>query len=422
MDINELLKGVHDCPCGRDHSCAIRYVSVRPGAVEDLAGILDGFRHIVLTADENTYATCGRRVEEILGERMEGKLVFRPEGLLIPNEEAIEKLSAAVTGKTDLIVGIGSGVINDLCKYVSFTHDLPYYIIATAPSMDGYASVGAAMITGNMKTTFNARVPAAIIGDVDILKQAPMRMIQSGFGDIIGKYSALNDWKLAALVNGEYFCDYVYDLTYDTMVKTRDLAQGVRNREEGAIQALMEALVIVGVAMAFVGNSRPASGSEHHLSHYFEITGIVKGREYLLHGIDVAYSTIVTAGLREELRKLPRAPEHYASMERGDWEKQIRASYGYAADGVIALQDKVGWYAKDPAAMYGDKWAEICRILAEVPSAKEIRDCLATVGLDDAEFTALYGADTIQDAVWFAKDLKDRYTVLWLYFSCFYRG
>ena len=88
-----------------------------------------------------------------------------------------------------MIVGIGSGVIQDLCKYVSFNKNLPYFIIATAPSMDGYASKGAAMITDNMKVTYNAHVPEVIIGDVDILKNAPMDMIKSGYGDILGKFS-----------------------------------------------------------------------------------------------------------------------------------------------------------------------------------------------------------------------------------------
>lgn len=75
--------------------------------------------------------------------------------------------------------------------------------------MDGYASSGAAMIIGNMKVTYNAHVPEAIIGDVDVLKEAPMEMIQSGYGDIIGKLSCLNDWKLSVVVNDEFFCQYV---------------------------------------------------------------------------------------------------------------------------------------------------------------------------------------------------------------------
>ena len=126
-------------------------------------------------------------------------------------------------------------------------------------------------------------------------------MLQSGWGDIIGKYSCLNDWKLSALINGEYFCQAVYDLVYETAKNVETLASGILQRDEQAIAALMEALVIVGIAMSFVGNSRPASGSEHHLSHYFEITGILHNEPYYPHGTDVLYSSVVTARLREIL-------------------------------------------------------------------------------------------------------------------------
>ena len=414
--IHALLQGRQGCACGQNHTCDIRYVSIRPGAVADLGPICDGYSHILLVADNNTFATCGETVTRMLGEKLEGSVIFAPDGLLIPNEEAIERIQQAVSAQTDLIVGIGSGVINDLCKYVSFTKGLPYYIVATAPSMDGYASVGAAMITQNMKTTFNGHVPAAIIGDVDILKNAPMRMIQSGFGDIIGKYSALNDWKLAKAVNGEHFCPYVYDLVMDTVLKTEALAEGIQSRDPETIQTLMEALVIVGIAMSYVGNSRPASGSEHHLSHYFEIVGILRDEDYFLHGIDVAYSTVVTQQLREELLKLEQVPEATYIHDRARWEAEIRRCYDHAAEGVIALQDKCGHYAKDYLSIYREKWPQIKAILAEVPGSEKIVETLAKAGLDYAEFEPFYGKEKIEDSKWFAKDLKDRYSVLWVYF------
>ena len=195
---------------------------------------------------------------------------------MIPNEEAVEKLEACLSNKTDLIIGVGSGVINDLCKYVSFSHSLPYYIVATAPSMDGYASKGAAMLFGGMKITTSAAVPAAIIADTAILKDAPIEMLQAGYGDMIGKYSYLNDWKLSHIVNNEPLCEYIYDLTYQTVTSVADMGEKILSRDEKSIAALMRALVIVGIAMAQMGNSRPASGSEHHLSHYFEVTGYIQ--------------------------------------------------------------------------------------------------------------------------------------------------
>lgn len=422
MDINSLLKGVDNCPCGQTHTCQIRAVHIEKNVLSRLADLCQGYYSIVLVADNNTYPLCGKQAAQILGDSLSKEVIFQRQGLLVPNEEAVAEIEAAVTQETDLLIGIGSGVINDLCKYVSFNHKLPYYIIATAPSMDGYASTGAAMIMENMKITYTAHVPTAILADVDILKDAPMDMIQSGFGDIIGKYSALNDWLLSELVNGERLCRYVYDLVYDTVMKTQDLAAGIRNREPEAVGALMEALVIVGIAMSFVGNSRPASGSEHHLSHYFELTGILNHEDYFLHGIDVVYSAVQTQLLREQILQLEQFPEQTYIHDPENWKKQIRDIYSAGAEGIIALQNKTGYYEKDYPTIYKEKWQKIRGILSLVPSSEKLLDILQTIGLSYADFQKAYGEEKIQKGIWFAKDLKDRYTVLWLYYLLFYKG
>lgn len=415
MNFEELLKD-KPCSCGMTHTCSIKHIIVAPGAVNSVASLVESYNNILLVADTNTYKTCGPRVVEQLGDKLESLLIYERDGLVIPNEEAVEELRARITDKTDLIVGIGSGVIQDTCKYVSFQEKLPYHIIATAPSMDGYASVGAAMIMGGMKITYSAHVPEAIVADVDVLKDAPMDMIKAGYGDILGKYSCLNDWKLAKVVRDEYFCDYVYDLTYDMLLKTKDLGPKLLQRDPDAIQTLMEAIVGVGVAMAFVGNSRPASGSEHHLSHFFEITGILNDEPYFMHGTDVVYSSVYTERLREELLKLDAAPKN-VPLSREEWEKNIRAVYTTIADSVIALQDKMGWYGQDWYPVYAEKWPEIKAVLAEAPSSQEMIGYLESIEMDVTEFEKLYGAAKIDAALKFGKDLKDRYSVLWLYYS-----
>ena len=415
MNFEELLRD-KPCSCGMTHRCSIKHVIVESGAVKKVGSLLGGYRKILLVADTNTYATCGEEVKQQIGEKLESIHVYQRDGLLIPNEEAIEEMRARLTKETDLIVGIGSGVIQDLCKCVSFQEKLPFHIVATAPSMDGYASVGAAMIIGGMKVTYSAHVPEAIIADCDILKDAPMEMIKSGYGDILGKYSCLNDWKLARIVRGEYFCQYVYDLTFDMLVKTKDLGPKLLARDPEAIRILMEALVGVGIAMAFVGNSRPASGSEHHLSHFFEITGIVDGTPYFMHGTDVVYSSVYTEKLREELLQLD-APKPNAVPSRANWEENIRRVYSSVADGVIALQDKLGWYNEDRYSVYCDRWSEIREVLAEAPSSEEMIGYLKSIELDIDEFRKLYGDRKVEDSLKFAKDLKDRYTVLWMYYD-----
>ena len=415
MNFEELLKD-KPCQCGMTHKCSIKHVIIEKGANDKLGSLLGDYKKILLVADTNTYATCGDKIKVQIDDKLESVLIYERDGLVIPNEEAVEELRARITGETDLIVGIGSGVIQDTCKYVSFQEKLPYYIVATAPSMDGYASVGAAMIMGGMKITYSTHVPEVIIGDVDVLKDAPMEMIKSGYGDILGKYSCLNDWKLAKVVRGEYFCDYVYDLTYDMLLKTKDLGPKLLERDPDAIQTLMDAIVGVGVAMAFVGNSRPASGSEHHLSHFFEITGSLNDEPYFMHGTDVVYSSVYTQKLREELLKLD-APAKNQVLSREEWEKNIREIYTSIADSVIALQDKMGWYNEDWYPVYAEKWSQIKEVLSEAPSSDEMINYLHSIDMDVAEFEKLYGQAKIDAALKFGKDLKDRYSVLWMYYS-----
>lgn len=415
MDFVKMLQDKH-CDCGMVHSCSIKHILIGSDVLPKYLPILADYNKILLVADTNTYAVFGKQVEAALANKVEHVLVYKRDGLLVPNEEAVAEMQEKLTSETDLIVGVGSGVIQDLCKYVSFHANLPYHIVATAPSMDGYASKGAAMIMENMKITYNARVPEAIIGDSEILKDAPMEMIQSGYGDILGKYSCLNDWKLSRVVNNEYFCQYVYDLTYEMLTKTKDLGPKLLARDADAIAILMESLVGVGIAMAYVGNSRPASGSEHHLSHFFEITGILEDAPYFMHGTDVVYSAVYTQKLRETLLNMD-APKAHTIPSREAWEENIRRVYGIAADGVIALQDKLGWYQIDRFPVYAEKWNEIKDVLREVPSSETLTNYVASIGLDIAEYERLYGEKKIQDAILYAKDLKDRYTVLWMYYD-----
>ena len=419
MTIKELLIGREACTCGKAHKCTIDSVVIGKNACESLKELCADYNNILLVADTNTFAVGGKQVQSMIGDKIENIHIFDTTSVLVPNEQALAAIEAKLTDKTELIIGIGSGVINDLCKHVSYNAGLRYYIVATAPSMDGYASKGAALILDGMKITTNADVPKAIIGDVDILKNAPFDMIQAGYGDIIGKYSCLNDWKLANLVNSEYLCEFVMNATYEAVEKTVRLADGLNKRDADAICALMEALVAVGILMAYVGNSRPASGSEHHLSHYFEIVGIVRGEEYFPHGVDVCYSAIETAKLREKLVALDNIDGFETHHDNRIFEENIHRIYGSVADEVIALQRKLGWYDVDRISVYRDKWKQIKDILADCPTSAQMLALIEKIGLSYDKFVGLYGDEKIDDAILYAKDLKDRYSVLWMYYDLF---
>lgn len=413
MEIQELVQGIHDCECGHDHVCPMDYVEIGEGVLQKLPMMTEKYRKILMVADVNTDRVCGKEVYDILKDKVSHYVILQDNGasVVVPNEEKIDEILSYYTDE-DLILGVGSGVINDLCKYTSNEKKIPYYIVATAPSMDGYASTGAAMILRGMKVTTPAVPPKAIIAESKVIQNAPFEMIQAGYGDIIGKFSCLNDWKLSHLINDEYFCQKVYDLTYDTTVRVRRLAKDILKRDGEAITELMKALVVVGIAMSYVGTSRPASGSEHHFSHFFEITGILTGKPYFPHGIDVVYSAVKTCELRERIAKV--SPKK-TPFDRATWEKEIRRIYLGSADGVIALQNKLGWYEEDKEEKIKKLWPEILAILKDCPTGAEMLSIVEEIGLPYNRFVEMYGEEKIEDAYRYAKDLKDRYSVLWLW-------
>ena len=417
MKLSELIGHDLVCPCGRTHRCDIGSVRIGAGVLEELPALTDAAR-ILLVSDQNTDALCGARVRTLLGERIAAHHLFQTgNDLLVPDEAAVAALQARMTPEIDLVLGIGSGVINDICKYVSFERGIGCGIIATAPSMDGFASSGAAMIFAGMKVTFTTHAPDLILGDTDILCKAPAAMIAAGFADIIGKYSALCDWKLSHLVNGEYLCPLVYDLVMEKTNEVRDLAPALMRREPVAVGTLTEILVMIGVCLTLLSTTRPGSGSEHHLSHYFEITGLLQDRPYFLHGTDVGYSTVVTAAMRERICAIKSPIFHPVGGDiRQTAYKRI---YGELAAEVSELQREAGRYDKDMTALYAEKWDEILAILGECPTAAEIEQMLLSVDFDLSAFEKTYGKKCIEDGKLWGKDLKDRYSVLWLYFDLF---
>jgi len=417
MKLSDIINRDLVCACGRTHRCDIKSVRVGQGVLAELPALTDA-KSILLVSDQNTDALCADRVRTLLGDRIATHQLFRTgKELLVPDEAAVKAVEAQMTDKTDFILGIGSGVINDICKYVSYQHKITCGIIATAPSMDGFASSGAAMIFDGMKVTFTTHAPDLILGDTDILRTAPADMIAAGYADIIGKYSALNDWKLSQLINGEYLCPFVYDLVLDKTNEVRNLAPALVRREPAAIATLTEILIMIGVCLTLLSTTRPGSGSEHHLSHYFEITGLILDQPYFLHGTDVGYSTVVTAGMRERIRAM-KAPEFHTVPA----EKRLaayRRIYRHCASEVAALQEQAGRYNKDTTPVYAEKWQEVVAILNECPTAKEIEQMLLDVHFDMSAFERMYGKERIADGMLWGKDLKDRYSVLWLYFDLF---
>ncbi len=413
MDIQELIRGISGCTCGRDHICPIETVAIGPDVLDRLEEKCRAFDKIVLLADENTWDACGKMVAEKLSAK-NPIVVVLPYGKerLVPNEAAVELAESQMSEDVDLIVGVGSGVINDMSRYISYKRKISYYIVATAPSMDGYASTVAAMLFGGMKTTLPSHTPKAIFAVSDVIRNAPMEMLQAGYGDIVGKFSSLNDWKLGALLYNEYYCQKVYDILYATAIRVRDLAEGILARDAEAVDALMEALVVAGITIAYVGNSRPASGSEHHLSHFFEITGLQENKPYFDHGLDVLYSSVITAKMRTAIAK---AHPVRRVIDKVRWEEEIRRVYTGSAEGVFALQKEYGMYERDDFSIIEEKWDEICDLMNEAPNSDEAEKLVEAIGLHFSDMEKMYGIQKLRDCVIYAKDLRDRHSVLWVF-------
>lgn len=323
----------YSCACGKSHKVDIQAIRVGSGVIQELPGILRdlGASHIFLVADNYTYEAAGRQVEQLLDQAglAYHKRVFQTETPLVPNEYALGSVLAAMTSQDDMLLAVGSGTLNDVTKYVSARTGIPYVIAATAPSMDGYASTVAPTILDGFKTTLPAVYPAAIVADVDILKDAPMPMLTAGFGDIIGKFTSLADWRLSHQLNGEYYCPEVAGVIEAAVETCAANAQALAQREPQAIQAVTEALILSGLAMGMVGVSRPASGAEHQMAHYWEMDALRRGEEHPLHGNAVGVGTVLAASLYEMAAEY--LPQGFAAPNKGQILACLQAA-GSCAD------------------------------------------------------------------------------------------
>ncbi|MDR3597803.1 sn-glycerol-1-phosphate dehydrogenase [Clostridium sp.] len=294
------------CSCGKRHKIEMKHIYVGEGVYTKIVDIAKEIspKKILIVNDRNTYNVLGKDVEKkLLEEGYElNNIILGTQVDLVPDERAVGRVLVEVDEKTELLVAVGSGSINDITRMISARTKIPYVIMGTAPSMDGYASTVSPLIVDGTKLTYPGIHPYAIIADSNIMKDAPFEMICAGFGDILGKYTALSDWMLSHKIHNEYFCSTTEKLVRDAMNRCFDNIDGAVNREAKAIGYIAEALILSGVAMTLSGNSRPASGAEHHLSHYWEIDKLSRKLDHPLHGNSVGVGTVTSAWIYNELK------------------------------------------------------------------------------------------------------------------------
>ncbi len=216
-----------------------------------------------------------------------------PDEELIPDEKNCD-FAYAIAQNADYVLAVGSGTLNDMAKSIATRLGIESGVLATAASMDGYCSKGAALMRGGFKVTDTVNPPSDVLIDTDIVCNAPALMTAAGFGDIIGKYTCLTDWKMANVVKGEPIHQEAYALMENALSACINAFEELVKYENSAVEKLMNALITAGLSMEKCGNSRPASGSEHHISHYLEMDFVKRGERVPLHGIKVAIGCLIS--------------------------------------------------------------------------------------------------------------------------------
>ena len=422
MSLKELIRPEgFDCECGRHHVCALQYLKIGRGAVESVPEMLAamGKKRPFVVCDQNTYEVAGRRVCEILDRAgVEHGLYVIPGKRISPAEWEVGSALMHYDPRCDMLLGVGSGVVNDTCKVLAHAIGVPSAIVGTAPSMDGYASNSSSMEVNHVKVSLYNHAPVGILLDSEILAQAPMRMLWAGLGDMVAKYIAVCEWRISHIVTGEFYCESIAQMMRSALKKIVDASDGITKRDPDAIQSIAEGLVVAGMAMAYAEISRPASGLEHYFSHMWEMMALERGVPYDLHGIQVGVGTVLSMKLYRKIRQIQpdraKTEAHMKAFSRADWEAQVRRIFGKTADEIIAIEDKT--HKNDPARHAKrldnlvNHWDEILKIIdEELPDYDALYQTMAKTGMPMRPSEINVPMDDVVDAFIGARDIRDKY-------------
>jgi glycerol-1-phosphate dehydrogenase [NAD(P)+] len=306
---------------------------------------------------------------------------------------------------SDIVVGVGSGVISDLTKWIAFEAGLPAAVFATAASMNGYAAANVAPAIGGVKTLVAARAHRAIGADPRVLAGAPAELTGAGLGDLIAKSVSTADWRLNHELFGEpYSADLVAlvdDAESSYATEPGKLAEG----DPAAIAALFEALVYSGCAMTLQGSSLPASGGEHLISHALDMRAEVEGGEHDLHGRQVGVATIFAAALYERILSL-EGPEFAADPLPFD-----RVAWGAIGDDVARHWKRQENRLREACNCLRERdWDRVRETLGVVPAPTEIKSRLSQAGAAHHLEDIGVGRDRFLWAVRNCAQIRERFT------------
>ena len=420
-NIETLLKqGDFLCECGKTHAAKLSRAIIESGAINKIPEIvgLYGAKKVFVLADENTYAAAGEKVESVLNSAgIAMKKYVMGKARIEPDEKAVGSVVLHYDATCDMMISVGSGVINDIGKIVANIAGIPYMIVGTAPSMDGYASATSSVIRDELKVSVDSKCPDVVIGDLDVLCESPLKMIQSGIGDMIAKYISICEWKISKIINGEYYCERIASLINAALKKVADNARGIVTRDKEAVRSVMEGMVLSGIAANYAGVSRPVSGMEHYFSHVWDMRAVEFGIPFDFHGIQCGIGTIDSLRVYEKLKSIApdrkKALDYVEKFDYDSWKKVLVKYLGKGADAMISNEKKERKYDKEAhkkrLETIIDKWDEILGVINTLPSADSVEKMLKEIGAP----TTVEEIEVTREAEHYAflitKDIRDKY-------------
>jgi len=416
-----LYGATFDCTCGRTHTIEPREMIVADYALDRLPDACaralsadggHGTRAAVLM-DARTREVAGSEAADRL--RQAGWTVAehvvadpRPGASPVCDDITKEALDAEI-GEVDVFVAVGSGVLNDLAKWLSFGRGVPYVVFATAASMTGYTSANVAPAVAGVKTLVRAAPPAAVLSSLPVLCGAPYELTASGFGDAVAKIVSSADWRMNALLFGDFYCPQAVALVADVEPLYLDRPEAVRSRDRAAMAALFEALNLTGVSMTMAGTSSPASGGEHLVSHALDMMSSLGGRAHDLHGRQVGVGTVLAAAVYERVLALesPDLAVPSGGVDRAFWGRLADEVAGHYAEKRPRLESAAA------QLFQGDAWDRLRAELAPmVRSPGAVRDCLARAGAAVTASDIGCNRARLLAAFGHAHEMRARFTVL----------
>jgi glycerol-1-phosphate dehydrogenase [NAD(P)+] len=413
---HELLGKTFDCECGRTHAVPVREIVYRDDALQALPGLFD--RHapgarVALLADRRTWDAAGAEAARALEAADRAPLVVMlpdpPHGEPVCDDVTKEWLESRIPAEISALLAVGSGVVNDLAKWVATDRKLPYMVAATAASMNGYSSANIAPAIRGIKRVVDGRAPFAVAAAPRVLAAAPWALTAAGLGDVVAKPVSVTDWKINRFLFGEYYCPLCARLIRDIEPGYMNDPEGLKAGNPAALEALFMGLLYSGLSMTLAGTSFPASGGEHMVSHVLDMKAMSDGRAHDYHGRQVGLGTIVACALYERLLALER-PCFQLRIEPTDaayWgrlapvvEEEHAVKRERAAQAVVCLNR--------PGA-----WSAVRAMIAEsAVSPARIKDCLRRAGAAHRVSDIRCTRREFADALLRSHQIRARYTVI----------